>query len=154
MLAERLRPRVGRYSGRSQGRPLGRGRGAVGAVNPRYAKIRDVLQEKQQQSKVARRRGGRRRDDLKDSAYKMPQIVIEQEPASLRRVGWAEKGKKDVCRQTKMRKPILYERGFKLPPFQSRPLVGGCYGPTQPPGPPLLSRPSRPIRPALDAAAA
>ena len=32
---------------------------------------------------MARRRGGRRRDDLKDSAYKMPQIVIEQEPASL-----------------------------------------------------------------------
>ncbi len=45
------------------------------------------MQEKQQQSKVARRRGGRRRNDLKDSAYKMPQIVIEQEPASLRRVG-------------------------------------------------------------------
>ena len=40
-----------------------------------------------QQSRVARRRGGRRRDDLKDSAYKMPQIVIEQEPASFRRVG-------------------------------------------------------------------
>ena len=39
------------------------------------------MQEKQQQSKVARRRGGRRRDDLKDSAYKMPQIVIEREPA-------------------------------------------------------------------------
>ena len=56
-------------------------------VNPRYAKIRDGMQEKQQQSKVARRCGGRRRDDLKDSAYKMPQIVIEQEPASLRRVG-------------------------------------------------------------------
>ena len=31
--------------------------------------------------------GGRRRDDLKDGAYKMPQIVIEQEPASFRRVG-------------------------------------------------------------------
>ena len=45
------------------------------------------MQEKQQQSKVARRRGGRRRDDLKDSAYKMPQIVIEQEPAGSRRVG-------------------------------------------------------------------
>ena len=56
-------------------------------VSVRYAKIRDGMQEKQQQSKVARRRGGRRRDDLNDSAYKMPQIVIEQEPASLRRVG-------------------------------------------------------------------
>ncbi len=33
------------------------------------------------------RRGGGRRDDLKDSGYKMPQIVIEQEAASLRRVG-------------------------------------------------------------------
>ena len=31
VLAERLRPRVGRYSVRSQGRPLGRGRGAVGS---------------------------------------------------------------------------------------------------------------------------
>ncbi len=46
------------------------------------------MQTEGQQSKVARRRGGgRRRDDLKDSAYTMPQIVIEQEPASLRRVG-------------------------------------------------------------------
>ena len=36
---------------------------------------------------VARRRGRWRHNDLKDSAYKMPQIVIEQEPASFRRVG-------------------------------------------------------------------
>ena len=69
-------------------RPVwGEGGALSGALNPRYAKIRDVLQEKHQQSRVARRRGGRRRDDLKDSAYKMPQIVIEQEPASFRRVG-------------------------------------------------------------------
>ena len=67
-----------------------------GALNPRCAKIRDVLQEKQQQSRVARRRGGRRRDDLKDSAYKMPQIVIEQEPASFRRVGLLRGGKRCV----------------------------------------------------------
>ena len=67
--------------------PWEEGGALSGALNPRYAKIRDGMQEKQQQSKVARRRGGRRRDDLKDSAYKMPQIVIEQEPASLRRVG-------------------------------------------------------------------
>ena len=74
----------------SQAASGGRGRGAVGSsLNPRYAKIRDVLQEKekQQQSNVARRRGGQRRDDLKDRAYTMPQIVIEQEPASFRRVG-------------------------------------------------------------------
>ena len=64
--------------------PWEEGGALSGALNPRYAKIRDGMQEQQQQ---ARRRGGRRRDDLKDSAYKMPQIVIEQEPASLRRVG-------------------------------------------------------------------
>ena len=29
-----------------------------------------------------------------------------------------------MCRQTKMRKPILYEREFKLPPFRPRPLWG------------------------------
>ena len=29
-----------------------------------------------------------------------------------------------MCRQTKMRKPILYKRRFKLPPFRSRPLWG------------------------------
>ena len=29
-----------------------------------------------------------------------------------------------MCRQTKMRKPILYEREFKLPPFRSRPKWG------------------------------
>ena len=29
-----------------------------------------------------------------------------------------------MCRQTKMRKPILYKREFKLPPFRSRPLWG------------------------------
>ena len=43
--------------------------------------------QEQQQAKANRRRGGGRRDDLKDSGYKMPQIVIEQEAASLRRVG-------------------------------------------------------------------
>ena len=53
MLAERLRPRVGRYSGRSQGRPWEEGGALSGALNPRYAKIRDVLQEKHQQSRVA-----------------------------------------------------------------------------------------------------
>ena len=83
VLAERLRPRVGRHSGRSQGRPLGRGRGAVGSSQSPIRQDTRRVAEKQQQSKVARRRGGRRRDDLKDSAYKMPQIVIEQEPASL-----------------------------------------------------------------------
>ena len=58
-----------------------------GALSSRYQKIFDGMQEKQQQSKTARRRGGGRRgDDLKDSAYKMPQIVIEQEPSSFRRV--------------------------------------------------------------------
>ena len=103
--------------------PWEEGGALSGALNPRYAKIRDVLQEKHQQSRVARRRGGRRRDDLKDSAYKMPQIVIEQEPASLRRVGWAER-RKNVCVYMQIPKPILYERGFKLPPFRSRPLWG------------------------------
>ena len=29
-----------------------------------------------------------------------------------------------MCRQTKMRKPILYEREFKLPPFRTRPKWG------------------------------
>ena len=44
--------------------------------------------QQQQQSRANRRRGGgRRRDDLKEGAYQMPQIVIEQEPASFRRVG-------------------------------------------------------------------
>ena len=72
--------------------PWEEGGALSGALNPRYAKIRDVLQEQQQ----ARRRGGRRRDDLKDSAYKMPQIVIEQEPASFRRVGLLRGGKRCV----------------------------------------------------------
>ena len=76
--------------------PWEEGGALSGALNPRYAKIRDVLQEKQQQSRVARRRGGRRRDDLKDSAYKMPQIVIEQEPSSFRRVGLLRGGKRCV----------------------------------------------------------
>ena len=75
--------------------PWEEGGALSGALNPRYAKIRDGMQE-QQQSKVARRRGGRRRDDLKDSAYKMPQIVIEQEPASFRRVGLLRGGKRCV----------------------------------------------------------
>ena len=74
--------------------PWEEGGALSGALNPRYAKIRDVLQE-QQQSRVARRRGGRRRDDLKDSAYKMPQIVIEQEPAGSRR--WGRSRAKNVC---------------------------------------------------------
>ena len=44
--------------------------------------------QQQQQSRANKRRGGgRRRDGLKDGAYKMPQIVIEQEPSSFRRVG-------------------------------------------------------------------
>ena len=76
--------------------PWEEGGALSGALNPQYAKIRDVLQEKQQQSRVARRRGGRRRDDLKDRAYKMPQIVIEQEPASFRRVGLLRGGKRCV----------------------------------------------------------
>ena len=77
------------WTGCQQARRPAREEGGAlsGALNPRYAKIRDVLQEKQQQSNVARRRGGRRRDDLKDRAYTMPQIVIEQESASFRRVG-------------------------------------------------------------------
>ena len=132
--------------------PWEEGGALSGALNPRYAKIRDVLQEQQQQSRVARRRGGRRRDDLKDSAYKMPQIVDRAGARELQARGVVREAEKGVCRQTKMRKPILYKRRLKLPPFQSRPLVGGCYDPTQHPGPSLLSRPSRPIRPALDAA--
>ena len=64
------------------------GGSASGELNPKYQRAYDGLQEKQQQSRANKRRGGgRRRDDLKDGAYKMPQIVIEQEPASFRRVG-------------------------------------------------------------------
>ena len=45
------------------------------------------MQAQQQQSRANKRRGGgRRHDDLKDGAYKMPQIVIEQVPTQ-RRVG-------------------------------------------------------------------
>ena len=61
-----------------------------GALNPKYQKIfgglREQRQEQQQQSRANRRRGGgRRRDDLKDSGFTMPQIVIEKEPLDLRR---------------------------------------------------------------------
>ena len=59
-----------------------------GELNPKYQRAYDGMQEKQQQFRANKRRGGgRRRDDLKDGAYKMPQIVIEQEPTSFRRVG-------------------------------------------------------------------
>ena len=62
---------------------------AAGELNPKYQKAYDGMHaQKQQQSRANKRRGGgRRRDDLKDGAYKMPQIVIEQEPSSFRRVG-------------------------------------------------------------------
>ena len=64
------------------------GGGVSGELNPKYQRAYDGMQEKQQQSRANKRRGGgRRRDDLKDGAYKMPQIVIEQEPTSFRRVG-------------------------------------------------------------------
>ena len=65
------------------------GGSASGELNPKYQKVYDGMQEQQQQQSRAnkRRGGGRRRDDLKDGAYKMPQIIIEQEPASFRRVG-------------------------------------------------------------------
>ena len=72
----------------AQDAPWEEGGALSGALNPRFQKIFDRMQTERQQSKVARRRGGGcRHDDLKDSAYTMPQIVIEQEPASLRRVG-------------------------------------------------------------------
>ena len=62
--------------------------GVSGELNPKYQKAYDGMQERQQQSRANRRRGGgRRRDDLKEGAYKMPQVVIEQEPVSFRRVG-------------------------------------------------------------------
>ena len=58
-----------------------------GVLNDKYQKVFNGMQERHQQSRANRRRGGgRRRDDLKDSAYTMPQIVIEQEPTQ-RRVG-------------------------------------------------------------------
>ena len=62
---------------------------AAGELNPKYQKAYDGMHAQQQQQSRAnkRRGGGRRRDDLKDGAYKMPQIVIEQEPSSFRRVG-------------------------------------------------------------------
>ena len=57
-------------------------------LNDKYQKVFNGMNERHQQSRANRRRGGgRRRDDLKEGAYKMPQIVIEQEPASVRRVG-------------------------------------------------------------------
>ena len=46
-----------------------------------------VTRETDSRVNVPKRDVASRRDDLKDSAYKMPQIVIEQEPASFRRVG-------------------------------------------------------------------
>ena len=62
--------------------------GAAGELNPKYQKAYAGMQAQQQQSRANKRRGGgRRHDGLKDGAYKMPQIVIEQEPASFRRVG-------------------------------------------------------------------
>ena len=62
--------------------------GAAGELNPKYQKACAGMQAQQQQSRANKRRGGgHRHDDLKDGAYKMPQIVIEQEPASFRRVG-------------------------------------------------------------------
>ena len=58
-----------------------------GVLNDQYQKVFNGMQERHQQSRANRRRGGgRRRDDLKDSAYTMPQIVIEQEPTQ-RRIG-------------------------------------------------------------------
>ena len=83
VLADGCTPGLAAIVATAKADPWEEGGALSGALNPRYAKIRDGMQEKQQQSKVARRRGGRRRDDLKDSAYKMPQIVVEQEPASL-----------------------------------------------------------------------
>ena len=62
--------------------------GAAGELSPKYQKAYAGMQAQQQQSRANKRRGGgRRHDDLKDGAYKIPQIVIEQEPASFRRVG-------------------------------------------------------------------
>ena len=61
--------------------------GAAGELNPKYQKAYAGMQAQQQQSRANKRRGGgRRHDDLKDGAYKMPQIVIEQVPTQ-RRVG-------------------------------------------------------------------
>ena len=58
-----------------------------GVLSDQYQKVFNGMNERHQQSRANRRRGGgRRRDDLKDSAYTMPQIVIEQEPTQ-RRVG-------------------------------------------------------------------
>ena len=59
---------------------------AAGELNPKYQKAYDGMHAQKQQSRANKRRGGgRRRDDLKGGAYKMPQIVIEQEPSSSRR---------------------------------------------------------------------
>ena len=90
-------------------------------LNDKYQKVFNGMQERHQQSRANRRRGGgRRRDDLKEGAYTMPQIVIEQEPFAA------------ACRMRKQRvcvykqNPLTYIilEGFELTPFRSRPFGG------------------------------
>ena len=91
-------------------------------LSDQYQKVFNGMNERHQQSRANRRRGGgRRRDDLKDGAYKMPQIVIEQEPFA---AACRDEGKMGVCVYAKST-PILYKRDIKLTPFCSRPFGGG-----------------------------
>ena len=83
--------------------PWEEGGALSGALNPRYAKIRDVLQEQQQQSKVARRRNRAGARELQAR-------------------GVVERGKKVCVDRPKC--AILYKRRLELPPFESRFLWG------------------------------
>ena len=79
--------RAAALSDAAEDSPWEAGGSLSGVLSDQYQKVFNGMQERHQQSRANRRRGGgRRRDDLKDSAYTMPQIVIEQEPTQ-RRVG-------------------------------------------------------------------
>ena len=79
--------RAATLSAAAEDSPWEAGGSLSGVLNDKYQKVFNGMNERHQQSRANRRRGGgRRRDDLKDSAYTMPQIVIEQEPTQ-RRVG-------------------------------------------------------------------
>ena len=51
-----------------------------------------------------------------------PTLPLSSRRPSVSFGGFGVRGEKSVCRQTKMRKPILYKRELELPPFRTRPL--------------------------------
>ena len=58
------------------------------ALTERFGALAAAIKADQaQKSKASKRRAASRRDDLKDGGYKLPQIVIKQEPMHVKRTG-------------------------------------------------------------------